>query len=140
MTINPFSAMAAIAESRIQEAMEKGEFDNLPGAGKPLVLEDEANIPEELRMAWKILKNSGCLPPELAERKEAADILECLENCPDEQQAVKQMRRLRVLLERMHGNSSLASMLESHDEYYQKILARLEAHERRMGGGKHKPE
>ncbi len=140
MIDKPFSAISAIAENRIQEAMERGEFDNLPGAGKPLVLEDDANIPEELRMAWKILKNSGWLPPELAERKEAADILECLENCPDERQAVKQMRRLRVLLERMHGNSGLACALERHDEYYQKLLARLEAHERRVKAGKPGPE
>lgn len=125
--INPFSAINNIAEQRIKEAIERGEFDNLEGAGKPLILEDLSNVPEESRMAYKILKNSGCVPGELADRKEAMTIIELLENCPDEQEAVKQMRRLRVLVMKMGTKRHMA--LEQHDEYYQKILARLEAHE-----------
>ena len=53
----PFSAIQYIAEKRIAEAMDKGEFDNLPGRGKPLEIEDLSAVPEDLRMAYKILKN-----------------------------------------------------------------------------------
>ncbi len=53
-----------IAEERIKETQGKGAFDNLPGRGKPLDPDDGANVPEELRMAWRVLKNAGCLPPE----------------------------------------------------------------------------
>lgn len=48
-----------IAENRILEAMEKGEFDNLYGQGQPIDLNEDAHIPPEYRMAYKILKNSG---------------------------------------------------------------------------------
>jgi hypothetical protein len=58
-----------IAENRILEAIEAGAFDNLEGKGRPLNLEDDAYIPSELRMAYKILKNADCLPPELELRK-----------------------------------------------------------------------
>ena len=50
--------------------MEAGEFDNLEGQGQPLKLEDDSHIPPELRMAYKILKNADCLPPELELRQE----------------------------------------------------------------------
>ncbi|HOH09159.1 MAG TPA: DUF1992 domain-containing protein, partial [bacterium] len=56
---------ATIAEQRIAAAMERGEFDNLPGQGQPLAAEDLSGVPEDLRMAYKVLKNAGCLPPEI---------------------------------------------------------------------------
>lgn len=58
----PFSR---IAERRIRDAMAQGEFDNLPGAGKPLNLEDYFSTPEDLRMAFSILKNANCAPAEV---------------------------------------------------------------------------
>ena len=62
--------IAALAERKILEAMERGEFDDLPGKGKPLDLSDDPMVPDDLRVAYKILKNSGCLPPELELHKE----------------------------------------------------------------------
>jgi hypothetical protein len=62
--------LALLAEEKIREAMARGEFDNLPGAGKPLEIEDDSMVPEDVRVAYKILKNAGCLPPELEIRKE----------------------------------------------------------------------
>jgi hypothetical protein len=53
-----------IVEERILSAQKKGQFSNLPGEGKPLDLPDDGHIPEDLRMAYKILKNADCLPPE----------------------------------------------------------------------------
>lgn len=122
------SALASIAESRIQEAMEKGELDNLPGQGKPLVFEDISHVPEDLRMAYKLLKNAGYLPPELERRKEIGNLADLLDNCPSEQEKARCMRKLRYLLNKanlFHSSASLASS----DEYYEKILARLERHE-----------
>ena len=40
----------SIAEQRIQEAMARGELEGLPGEGRPLDLEDDRLVPEELRM------------------------------------------------------------------------------------------
>ncbi|KKI89089.1 hypothetical protein WQ54_28105 [Bacillus sp. SA1-12] len=50
-----------IAEDKIRKAIEEGEFDHLPGQGKPLKLEDLSHIPEDLRVAYKVLKNSKML-------------------------------------------------------------------------------
>lgn len=65
-------ALEQLAESKIRAAMARGEFDNLPGHGKPLQLEDLSRVPAELRMGYKLLRNAGCLPPELEARKEEA--------------------------------------------------------------------
>lgn len=127
---NPFSCLAWVAEQKILEAQKNGEFENLPGAGKPLPIEDLSSVPEELRMAYKILKNAGCLPPELQERKDAANLLELLENCPDEKERVKQMARLRLLLTKIQTRAKRQVILDENDEYFQKILSRLEMWER----------
>ena len=62
--VNPFAVIASIAEEKIREAQAEGAFDNLPGRGRPLQYEDDSGIPPDLRMAYKVLKNAGCLPPE----------------------------------------------------------------------------
>lgn len=51
----------SIVEKAIREAQERGEFDNLPGAGKPIRWDDE-HVPPEWRMAHRILKNAGLAP------------------------------------------------------------------------------
>lgn len=63
-----------LAEKRIEKARDRGELDNLPGAGQPLSLDDDPLVPEHQRMAYRILKNSGYLPPELEMHKEAVEI------------------------------------------------------------------
>ncbi len=45
--------------------MAQGHFENLPGAGQPLSLEDYFSTPEDVRMAYSILKNAKCLPAEV---------------------------------------------------------------------------
>jgi len=54
-----------LAERRIAEAVSRGELDDLPGAGRPLDLDDDALVPEDLRVANRILKNAGVAPPEV---------------------------------------------------------------------------
>ena len=73
-----------IAENRILEAIEAGEFDNLQGKGQPLDLEDDSYIPPELRMAYKILKNADCLPPELELRQEVVTLQDLVASMEDE--------------------------------------------------------
>ncbi len=60
-----FGAFDELVEQRIREAMRKGELQGLPGEGRPLRLDDDALVPEELRMAYRILRNAGCAPPEV---------------------------------------------------------------------------
>lgn len=51
-----------VAERKIQEAMEAGEFDNLPGRNKPLDLDADPFTPPHLRAVHRILKNARALP------------------------------------------------------------------------------
>ena len=62
--------LSRIAENRIREAMAQGQFENLPGAGRPLNLEEYFSTPEDLRMAYSILRNANCAPVEVELLKE----------------------------------------------------------------------
>lgn len=123
------TALGIIAEQRIREAIDAGDLDNLPGMGKPLELEDLSNVPEELRMAYKILKNANCLPPEIADRKELARLADMLENCPDEKESLRKIKKMRFLLDRLRSGRQRHMALEENDGYYQKILSRIEVFE-----------
>jgi hypothetical protein len=57
--------MEFLVEQRIAEAIARGELDDLPGAGRPLDLDDDAHVPEEMRLAYRILKNAGYAPREV---------------------------------------------------------------------------
>ncbi|WP_213198883.1 DnaJ family domain-containing protein [Klebsiella aerogenes] len=70
------------AERHILDAHSKGEFDNLTGSGEPLALDDDSHVPPELRAGYRLLKNAGCLPPELELRRDAmalSDLLKTVE-------------------------------------------------------------
>ncbi|MBI4643537.1 MAG: DUF1992 domain-containing protein [Deltaproteobacteria bacterium] len=116
-----------IAENRILEAIENGLFDNLRGKGKPLKLEDESHIPPELRMAYKILKNADCLPPELELRKEIVRLQDLVADLPDEAEKLAQMRRLNFLMMKLGMTRPVSAQLLEHDLYTPKILERLES-------------
>src|ERR1043165_6847556 len=87
----PFSRLA---ELRIRDAMEQGAFDNLPGAGKPLELDEYFAVPEELRNAYSILESANCPPAEVQMLKEIALLKEEVSKATDP--AVK--RRLQITL------------------------------------------
>ena len=86
-----------LAEKRISEAMERGEFENLSGVGRPLVLDDNPMVPESLRMAFKILKNAGITPPEVEARTEIRQLEDMLSGMEDEAERLRAMKRLSVL-------------------------------------------
>ncbi len=64
------SLIDKLVEQKLLAAIARGDFDNLQGQGKPLVLSDDSAVPEELRAGYRILKNAGFIPAELAHRKE----------------------------------------------------------------------
>ncbi|MHB1372363.1 MAG: DnaJ family domain-containing protein [Thauera sp.] len=63
-----------LAEQHILDAVRNGDFDNLPGAGRPLVFDDELFVSPEQRMVNHILRNAGFTPPEIGLRKEIATL------------------------------------------------------------------
>ncbi len=115
-----------IAESRIQEAMKDGQFDNLTGKGQPLNLEEDSQVPPELRMAYKILKMADCLPPELELRKDILNLKDLVAGLPDTQEKLQQMRRLQFLVMKLSMARQVSPLLQEHEEYHAKILDRLE--------------
>ncbi len=118
-----------LAENRILEAIEAGQFDDLVGKGQPLKLEDDSNVPPELRMAYKIMKMADCLPPELEMRKEIVRLQDLVGSLPDEAEKLKQMRRLNFLIMKLGLMRKMSPLLEEHDLYTPKILERLESKE-----------
>jgi hypothetical protein len=120
-----FEFIEKIAEEKIREAEQRGEFKNLPGAGKPLALEDDSMIPEQLRMAYKILKNSNFVPPEVEDKKEIKNIRDMLEKTSDESERYRQIQKLNLIITRMNMRKSRPVFLDEDQVYYQKVLARV---------------
>jgi hypothetical protein len=115
-----------IAERKIKEAEERGEFDNLPGKGKPMEKDDYDSVPGDLRIAYKILKNSNCLPPELELRKEIRNLEDMLENIPDEKEKYRQIKRINLKIMQMNMMGHKSPMLEEDQLYYQRIVEKFE--------------
>lgn len=115
-----------IAETRIREAMERGEFDNLPGQGQPLSLDDDRLVPESLRAAYRILKNAGYLPPELEARREIRNIEQLLIITEDETERCQARKRFYYLLSAMEAASERPRNLQIEQHYYKKLIQRLE--------------
>ncbi|MCF8033345.1 MAG: DUF1992 domain-containing protein [Desulfarculaceae bacterium] len=113
-----------LAEERIKEAAERGDFSDLPGRGKPLELEDDSNVPEELRMAYKVLKNAGFTPPELESHKELMQVEDMLANAPDEKTRYQALKRLNYLTMKL-GRTRPDSGIFSQDDYSDRVAERL---------------
>lgn len=86
--------------------MTQGEFTNLPGAGKPLDLEEYFSTPEELRMAFSILKNANCFPAEVELLRELARLDETLKQTSDDATRREVQRTI------LNRRTELAMMLE----------------------------
>ena len=86
-------------ERHISDAQRKGEFENLPGSGKPIVLEDDSHIPPELRAGYRLLKNAGCLPPALEQRREAVELADLLKSVRKEDPRHTEISRKLALTE-----------------------------------------
>jgi len=120
-----------IAERRIQEAIQNGDLDDLPGQGKPLVFEDDSFVPPDLRMAYKILKNSGFLPPELRAEKEIKNALDLLESLDDEKERYRQAQKLNLLITKANISRQRPINLEKNQVYYRKIVERVSVKKKR---------
>ncbi len=116
---------AIIAERKIREAMERGEFNNLAGRGKPLVMEDLSAIPEELRMAYKVMKNAGCVPPEVELSNEVASLRRLVLEMEESEERMKKVRELNFKLMKLEMTRKRPLSLDVLPEYQAKLLDRL---------------
>ena len=112
--IRAVTVLLYLAERKIEEAIARGEFDDLPGAGRPLELDDDPLVPEELRVAYRILKNAGYVPPELDALRQLAQLEQLVhDECTDAVAHAKAVKKLALLRTRIEAG------------YYGKAVARL---------------
>jgi hypothetical protein len=114
-----------IAERKIMQAMEQGEFERLENAGKPLNLDDDAWVPEDLRIAYRVLKNSGCLPPELELRKEIVTLREMMQTIDDNEGRLRKLRELNFKLLKLCEMRKKPLLFHDLPEYEEKICQKL---------------
>ena len=120
-----------IVEERIRRAFENGEFDDLSGAGEPLALEDDSCVPEELRLAYKILKNAECLPPEVELKKDIEKTEDLLAAMPETADKCQALKKLNFLILKLNAMRSTSIVNEIPQHYASRVVLRLEAGKRR---------
>ena len=101
-----------LVEERIQKAQEDGLFDNLPGKGKPLNLDDDSSIPEDLRLTFKVLKNAHCLPIEMELQKEIFNLQQLLTAAIDSESRRELRRELNLLILNLNVRRSRPVLLD----------------------------
>lgn len=116
--------IAKIAEEKILKAAENGEMDDLPGKGKPMKIDDDSRVPEDLRMAYKVLKNAGFTPPEVEARAELVQVEDLLANATDEQTRYKALKRLNYLTMKLGELRPGSCVLDEHT-YAERIVSRF---------------
>jgi hypothetical protein len=119
------SLLERLADAHIEAAAERGEFDDLPGAGRPLGRDEARDVPPELRAGYRLLKNAGFVPPEIEawrEIREVEDLLRVANPAQAESQRLR--RRLRWLETRLRESRRGRALL-SDRQYGRSIRARL---------------
>jgi len=117
--------LSKIAEQKIKEAIDRGELNNLPGKGKPINLEDETFIPEDLRAAYRVLKNAGFLPPELELRKEIITLKELIMSLDDDKERIQKIRLLNFKILQLNEMRKRPFNLSDFPEYEWKIVEKF---------------
>jgi len=113
-----------IAEQKIAEAERNGELRDLPGAGAPLQLDDDPLIPEDLRMAYRILKNAGLVPQEVTMLREVAQLEAMVRDATGEAQT-RALRRLELVRMQLDAAAPGRAALLLRDAYRERILERF---------------
>lgn len=118
-------ALDLLAEKRIAEAIGRGELTDLPGEGRPLDLSDDPLVPEDLRVAYRILRNAGYVPPEIESLKAISELERLIDATPEGDQrrsAVLKLEMLRIQLERTRPGRASATR---QPHYRARILSKL---------------
>lgn len=115
----------AIVEERIRKAQKKGQMDNLPGEGRPLPVE-EIDPSNEFRLAHKILKNAGFLPPEVELRKKIFSTEQLLASVdPDTPEQARIQKKLNFLMNRLSMTRNSAATPALPSRYRKSIINRM---------------
>ena len=121
------NAIERIAEQRIREAQERGEFEQLSGAGRALEFDDDADVPPELRVAYRILKNSGFVPPEIELRRDIATAENLLAQALTPADRERANSRLEFLLMKLAASRGGARDPRIEADYYERLADKVRA-------------
>jgi len=122
-----FPGFDRIVEERIRRAQQKGQFENLEGTGNPLQFEDDNHVADELRLAYKILKNADCLPPEIELKKEIERTEDLLSGMEDTAEKYHALKKLNFLIMKLNSIANVPIEFEMPQKYSDKLVERLEA-------------
>jgi len=129
-----------LAEQRIREAQVRGAFDALPGAGRPLDLDEPPLVPDDVRMANRILKNAGFVPPEVELRRERHDASRSVAEACDDTARAAALRKLHALELRIAAARPGARIdvpgARIDVKYRERVLARFESVDPRAASGR----
>lgn len=119
------SFLHRIAEQRILEAQRDGAFDNLPGKGKPLELEDLSWVPEDLRIGYHVLKNAHVLPPEVELLKDIHSLEDLLKHVEDETERRSLAKSIQWKMIRLDMLKRRSLDLNTVRTYSRKLVAKF---------------
>lgn len=123
------TAFQIIAERRIEEFFQKdGGPDLSHWQGRPLPEEDLGHVPPDLRMAYRVLKNSGYVPEEVALHREIVRTEDLLARCRDEQVKLRQLRKLSLLKCRLEARLGRPLRLDADSSYFERVVERVVVH------------
>ncbi|MBI4792295.1 MAG: DUF1992 domain-containing protein [Deltaproteobacteria bacterium] len=123
--------LTRIAERKISQAIEEGSLDFARWKNMPLPADDDPLVPDDLKMAYKIMKNAGYLPPEIEMKKEIQTLEELIASTEDEHLRLKQMKKLTVLLMKVEAARKTPTNFAAQDDYYRKVVERVTLHSRK---------
>ena len=118
-------AIRIIAERKISEAIEEGLLNIESWRNRPLPPSNDSLIPEDLRIAYKMLKNGGYLPPEIETKKEIQQLEDLIAATEDEHTRVKQIKKLNYLVMKLDAQRGGSTTLENQKAYYRKVVEKL---------------
>jgi len=113
-----------IVEERIRSAQKRGDFDDLPDAGRPLVFEN-AVVPEGLRLSYKILKNAGYVPPEIELKTEILSTETLLSGMGETKEAYHLMKKINVLIMKLNSIRKGRIAFEVPQKYQEPLVQRF---------------
>ncbi len=116
-----------IAERKIAEAEAAGALRDLPGSGAPLDLDDDPLIPEDLRMAYRILRNAGLVPEEVTMLREIGQLESLVRSSESSGSDVDRhaLRRLHLLAMKLDAAAPGRSSVLLGERYRQRMLERM---------------
>lgn len=114
-----------LVEDCIRAAVARGDLSGLPGEGRPLCFDEDGLVPPELRMAYRVLRNAGGVPPEILSLREATGLAESVASERDAGRRVAGLRRLEALLQSLEAAGLGRTSARILAQYREQLLARL---------------